>query len=160
MKRKSAPAVKVETVKMLLCTPGTFFVFTKNLVHIDVLSDTETTRLWEKLTLADACVFVDPFVAREQVLRQVFGQDAQSFLPANRAACVYLSEHYEGPMKDMVQGLAACILTGTPFGPDENPRIDGGVKIPVGPVPKDSGPTGATFDLCLGAEKSTILNIA
>lgn len=148
----------VKTSPMLLCTPGTFFVFTKNLVHVDVLSDTETTRFWDKITMADRCVFMDTDVAREQVLRQVFGHDVVSFLPANREACKYLSEHYEGPMKDMVQGLAACILMGTPFGPDDsNPGISGGgIKVPVAPVPKGTGPTGALFDKMLRDEREVM----
>lgn len=165
-KRKTPVKTEQKTPQTLLCTPGTFFVFTKRLVHVEVLSDTETARLWDKLTLAEGCVFMDVSVAREQVLRQIFGQDAEGFLPANREACQYLSEHYEGPMKEMVQGLAACILTGTPFGPDDrNPGIDGnGEKVPVGPKPVDSGPASAPLnemdpELYLNAAKRTLSEI-
>ena len=165
--------VKSDEVKaapqMLLCTLGTFFVFTKKSVVVEVLSDTETTRLWEKLTLAEGCVFIGVDHARQQVIRQVFVHDAEDFIPATSRECLmYYSEHYQGRNELLIKQLSACIIMGVPFGPDEaNPGIDGGgEKVPAQPRPAPNrGPSGATFDvndpnLYLDAAKHTLSEIA
>lgn len=148
-KRQQTEMVKVS--QMLLCTLGTFFVFTKRHVFVELLSDTETTRFWEGITIAEACVFMDKDVARQQVLRQTFGSDVEDFLPATSRECLmYYVEHYEGRSAEDVKGLCAMILTGTPYGPESHKGFDihgDGEKItaPVGPTP-NTGPSGESFD--------------
>jgi hypothetical protein len=153
--RKKAEEVKAAP-QMLLCTPEMFFVFTKKGVCVDVLTVDQARRLWERLTIAEGCRFIDTVHAREQVVRFVFGPDAEDFIPATSRECLmYYTEHYTGRYQQEVQGLSACILLGTPFTSDSaNPGIDGsdGQKVPVAPVPKGSGPTGAMFDKMLRDE--------
>lgn len=127
-KRKQQPTVKLERDKMLLIVSTQFFVFTAKRVRLTMLSMGQTSRLYDGLTLADNCRIVDPVVQREYVIRQTFGSDATGFLPANSVDCLmFLAESYKGPFEEEVKGICACILTGTPYGPeDANPGIDGG----------------------------------
>lgn len=151
MAKRTQQAEMVKAVPMLLCTLGTFFVFTKRHVFVEVLSDTETRRLWEGLAIAEACVFIDRAIARQTVLRQSFSSDVEDFLPATSRECLmYYVEHYEGRCAEDLKGLCAMILTGTPYGPESYKGFDihgDGEKItaPVGPTP-NTGPSGEAFN--------------
>lgn len=154
--------------KTLLICAGQFIVLTTKEVQVHLLNDSATARFWDGMEIADTRTF-KPDQAREYVIRQTFGQDAVSFLPAHSFEAIFhYAEHYEGALAEQVKGICACILTGTPYGPESHrgSSVDGdGLKVAPVPSPKGSGPTGATFDendpqLYLKAAKDMLSQVA
>lgn len=135
-------------IQPLLIVSGQFFVFTIKKVQVHVLDAMATALLYDGLSIADTRSFNQEF-HRDYVVRQTFGREAIGFLPAGTAEALwYYAEHYEGMLAEQVKGLAACILSGTPYGPESHMGggIVGGEKVtpPVRPnAPKDSGGAGA-----------------
>jgi hypothetical protein len=155
--RRAKVVAIVEQPKPLLICNGQFFVFTTKEVQVHVLSDPQTALFWDGLSIADTRSERTTQMHREYVVRQHFGSEAIGFLPAGTAeALFHYVEHYEGPLTEEIKGLAACILSGTPYGPDnaQGGRLSGGEKVtsPVAPQ-TPSGPNGATFSVGLGTER-------
>ena len=122
----------------LLIVASQFIVLTDTCAHLRLLSDISKTRLYESLELTDNQN------NRAYVIRQYFGHDAVGFLPATSIkALMHYAESYEGLHAEIVKGIAACILTGTPIPNGENSGKDGGSKVPLVKPPKTPKGSGA-----------------
>jgi hypothetical protein len=139
MAKRKPKAAQEEQRPLLICN-GQFLVVTKDNVQVHLLSDTATTLFYDGLLIAEQTSQPEMYVA--QVLRQTFRVDVVTALPAGSIEALYFYiEHYNGPQQEKVKQLAACIVTGTPYGPEENPPMDdGGIRerVPVKPL----APTG------------------
>ena len=82
--------------------------------------------------------------ARLEAYRITFGPGVRWAFPAGPAMLNWLALSYDGPHRDAVRGLAACLATGTPFGPDSGPDSgpSWGDRVPVGPKPAPRSPAG------------------
>ena len=124
-------------MKTLLICDGLFLVLTVQEVHVHLLSAHEVSRYWEAIEMCDDTRA--PEVYRAQVYRRVFGSETINALPAGCAqALIAYAEHYQGLHAEQVKGIAACILTGTPFGPDGD-NGEGGTREPQTPKRPRSG---------------------
>lgn len=134
------PKAKQEEQRPLLICSGQFLVITPKEVQVHILTQTATTLFYDGLFIAEKSSKPETYVA--QVLRQTFRVDAVTALPASSIDALYFYiDHYDGPQQEKVKQLAACIVTGTPFGPDENPNMDDEgfrERVPVKPL----APTG------------------
>jgi len=133
----------IETAAPVAILAGQFFVITADAVTVHVLTADAERTYWDAATMAERST--RPDIYGPQVLRDMFGiKNALGALPASSAAALlYYAEHYEGPHKDAVRGLAACIVTGQTYGPDENRGPDGGgtpARLPEAP----KGPKGGS----------------
>jgi len=134
------PKAKQEEQRPLLVCNGQFLVITKDGVQVHLLSETATTLFYDGLFLAEKTSKPDMYVA--QVLRQTFLVDAVTALPASSIDALYFYiEHYNGAQQEKVKQLAACIVTGTPFGPDDSGDDDNRSpdRIPVKPRAPSGG---------------------
>lgn len=70
-------------------------------------------------------------VGYEKARRYVFGESCEHVLSVESCEiAAMVAEKYDGVYKDRVQGLAACIATGTPINPDRpHGPADGGLKV-------------------------------
>lgn len=134
--KQEIPAQAGNPLRPLLITPGQFFVLTADDVQVHVLSEDRTTQYWDRVLLSETRIRAD--VAKQETRRLMFGtENIIDVLPAGSIkALVWYTDHYEGLHAERVKGIAACILTGTPFGPDSANPIDGGGQT----VPRVSGP--------------------
>lgn len=76
--------------------------------------------------------------ARLEAYRLTFGAGARWIFAPEPVTLEWLAVEYAGPFRDAVRGLAACLATGTPYGPDDTgPAGDGGAgdRLPPGPKP-------------------------
>ena len=125
--------MKKQMTRTLLICPGQFLVLTAQDVFVALLSEIENSRYWDAIAMCDESRA--PEVYRLQVYRRVFGSDAIAALPASKLeALLAYAEHYEGLHTELVRGIAACILTGTPFSRDGD-NNGGGTKEPQTPKP-------------------------
>ena len=146
---KNNKASEPVTLRPLLICSGQFLVVAPDAVTVHVLTLDGTRTYYDGMTIAEQCTRRD--VAVDHVYRSTFGiKGVIHALPAfNADALTYYTEHYDGPQQDAVRGLAACILTGVPFGPDKpNPDpLDGTPdRIPPRP-PVPSSPNAAQEEL-------------
>lgn len=115
-----------------------FIVLSDTCAYLVLLADISKTRLYESLELAENKS------NRDYVIRQYFGRDAISFLPASSIKALYdYAEHYDGLHSETVKGIAACLLTNTPIPNGENNGKDGGSKVPIVKPPKTPKGSGA-----------------
>lgn len=127
-------------MKQLLITRGQFFVLTASTVFVALLSEEQTAKYFDALEIAEETRAPD--VYRVQVYQRVFSSDAIAALPAYPHAALYdYAEHYTGLHQDLVRGIAACILTGTPFSKDGENKNGGGSGDRL-PKPPKSPRTG------------------
>ena len=123
-------------MRSLLIVPGQFICLTELEAFVSLLNHSQNDLLWKALSLAEDAIRREE--SRQYVFRQVFGADVIGILPASTTEALYAyAEHYDGLHKEKVRGIAACILTGTPFG------HDGGSKVspPNNPVKPQPGGT-------------------
>lgn len=76
--------------------------------------------------------------ARLEAYRIAFGPGVRWAFEAGPQSLAWLATEYAGPFRDAVRGLAACLATGTPYGPDPDagPNPGGaGDRLPSGPRP-------------------------
>lgn len=142
MAKRKPKAAQEEQRPLLICN-GQFLVITRDSsVQVHLLSETATTLFYDGLLIAEKTSKPDMYVA--QVLRQTFRVDAVTALPAGSIDALYFYiEHYNGPQQEKVKQLAACIVTGTPYGPEESDDDDSGApdRIPVKPLAPSGGGT-------------------
>ena len=139
--------MKSLTTAPLLHAVGLFIVVGPTGPRVALLTESATQRLYSSLELADKPD------NRSYLLRQIFHTEVDAFLPAHRLdALLDYAENYAGPHHTQVQGLAACILTGTPFSTDTN-DLGGGSKIPTYPTPP-AGDSGDHITLNTGVHTS------
>lgn len=120
-------------MKTLLISPGQFICLTASDVFVALLAPSELARYWDTLEKCDDTRA--PEVYRAQLFKRVFGQDVLNALPAGHVDALHIyCEHYEGLHAEIVKGICACILTGTPFSRDGD-KPDGGTRIPQAPKP-------------------------
>lgn len=133
----------------LLMCHGQFIAVTADAVSVHVLDETRLGAFYQGLGVCHRSR--DPEAAALRVLASVFGKGTLLALPAFGAEGVaFLAEQYDGPQVEAVRGIAACILTGEPFGPRDDDE-SGGERAPLKPVsPAPAGPSGATFADLLG----------
>ncbi len=75
--------------------------------------------------------------AREQVYKLHFGDGILEALPAwSMRVMTQLATTYEGPFKLEVRGMAACIVSGVPYGHDGEGKHDGGGGHKVALIPE------------------------
>ncbi len=82
---------------------------------------------------------------RHDAYRRAFGLDVQFAFPCwIDAAMTYLATQYKGEHERKVRGLAACVVTGTPYGGSEgSSKPEGGQPSLIDPVkPKPRKPNG------------------
>lgn len=75
----------------------------------------------------------------------VFGEGATHALPTTPRALEFVIESYDGPHKDRMQYLAACVLLGRPF--DADPGQDGGGAVDKPTAPFTRPPSGSKLVL-------------
>jgi hypothetical protein len=139
MAKRKPKAAQEEQRPLLICN-GQFLVITKDGVQVHLLSDKATTLFYDGLFIAEQTNKPEMYVA--QVLRQTFYVDAVTALPAGSIDALYFYiEHYNGPQQEKVKQLAACIVTGTPYGPEESDEGDNGApdRVPVKPLAPSGG---------------------
>lgn len=130
--------IKTQT---LLIVPGQFIVLTASDVFVALLTAEQNASYWDAIAICDDTRA--PEVYRLEVYRRVFGRDAIQALPASKLeALLAYAEHWDGLHKDLVRGIAACILTGTPFSRDGDGK-DGGTREPLPKSPKTPHGGGA-----------------
>lgn len=114
-----------------------------------LLSDAQVTYLEDGIRIARDRAR-DPQQALRDVYRQLFKVEGTIYaFPCWRLPMLeWITEHYEGPHKERTRGLAACIITGTPYGPDDTGKgPKGGTPVTKPEPPKTpSGPSGAYFN--------------
>lgn len=131
---------KLTQLKTLYIANGQFICITEAIVFVALLNENQQRVYWDALALADDSLH--PVDNRKYVMRRAFGDDVLRALPANSiTALMDYAENYTGLQEEHVKGLAACILTGTPFGFNDTP--DGGSKEPQQPAPTKRPPSGA-----------------
>lgn len=102
---------------------------------VHVLAPAERAALDARLRLASRR---DCEASRLEAYRLSFGAGVRWAFCLTPASAAGLAEAYSGPFRDAVRGLAACLATGTPYGPDDTggPGNGGaGDRLPAGPKP-------------------------
>ena len=126
-------------MKPLLIVQGQFICLTETDVFVSLLNRDQNKLLWDSLSLAEDAIKRDE--ARKYVFKQIFGDDVIGILPASTSTALYAyAEHYDGLHSAKVKGIAACILTGNPFG-------GGGTKVSNPALPSAPQPGGAAVSL-------------
>lgn len=116
--------------------PNMFFLLTQNNVIVSTIDNLES--FYSSFDLADT------EANRQYVYKKFFNiTDVSAALPAfDYQTLVHYAEVYDGPQKEQVRGIAACILMGESFSLDRGMRGgDGGTKIPRKPI-KPIKPSG------------------
>lgn len=108
---------------------------------VHVLAPAERAALDARLALAARR---DSEAARLEAYRLTFGLGVRWVFPAGPETLDWLALSYDGPHRDAVRGLAACLATGTPFGPDSGADSgpSGGERVPADPKPAPRSPAG------------------
>lgn len=102
---------------------------------VHILAPAERAALDARLALAARR---DSEPARLEAYRLTFGPGTRWAFEAGPESLAWLATDYTGPFRGAVRGLAACLATGTPFGPDDTgPAGNGGAgdRLPPGPRP-------------------------
>jgi len=133
----------------LLITAGQFICLTDKDAFLAHLPQDAVSRFYDGLKIAEGTRQAEANVA--YVTAQTFGRDVLRALPAPHAeACQWYAEHYEGMHQELIRGLMACVLTGTPYGADEDRLNDwkhGGGDRVTNPTPPPVLPGGDGIEL-------------
>lgn len=127
-----------------LLSPGQFIVLLGEDAGVAMITDSALSAYYDGLRIAETRAR-DVAAATLRVLRDTFGRGVDAALPANSVeSLAFYVEHYDGRSRELVQQLAACILTGSPL--NRSGDGDGGQKARLPTIPPaPPSPVGATF---------------
>jgi len=141
----------------LLACVGQFLAVSEKAVTVHLLNAGQLAAFYDCDSIAATAV--NPVRARQQMLRETFRDaDIVFALPAfNAATLLHYVDHYEGPQRDAVRGICACILTGKPFGPADGPEDtdNGGSHDRLPQPPK--GPKGGSGAALPGTDFAALM---